>query len=264
MPLVIMVEKRNFRGLMGVSDDLVVIPWRFYRDNILRPPPGVDIKQWENVMAQLLTGLYLLYPSRSLLLEYIENLYQSHGFTGQSDQSCPNLRLLLEKEIKGHKYKAVSHFERYRENLENRVSGILRHCGEIFNCDYGIDLVRMLDTNVILEMDGLAREMKELVTTLLLTRIFMYRLAIGERTNKLKTIVMIDEGQDVFRRQSEREDIPSYLATLVAQARQMGCGICVGAQQCRDLTFSLMSSTAFKIGTEFVDCRDLDEFCRIV
>jgi len=81
----------------------------------------------------------------------------------------------------------------------------------------------------------------------------------------MKTLIIIDEGQQVFRRSYETQEAPFYMADVIAQAREFGIGIIVGAQSVRDLAFCLTSNTARKILVGgFSDLRDLDEFCRMV
>jgi hypothetical protein len=158
----------------------------------------------------------------------------------------------------------MSHQARHRESLENRLSGILNHSGDVFACDHGIDLKRLLEHDFILELDGTIPAIKKLIISLLLSRILLYRIATGERTSHLRTLIIVDEGQDMFRRQDELSDSPSTLGHLITLAREFGCGIIVGVQNIRDVSYALTSNCAHKLGTGFADMRDLDEFCRII
>jgi hypothetical protein len=256
--------KRDFRCLLRVSKKFLVLPWFFYRENPLRNSPGVDMTPWINTVTQIVGGLDLRIASRSLLFELILELFADFGFTGLWNQFCPNLYHLYQK-IKTKRYPLLSHLSRYRESLENRISGILNHCGKIFDCNYGINLVKLLDTDFVLELDGLAQEMRELLVNLLCARIFMYRLSEGKRTQKLRTLIVLDDAQNSFRSVMELQvDSSFYMADVIAQAREFGTGLVVCAQEVRDLAFSLTANTSLKICCGFSDNRDLEEFGRII
>lgn len=257
-------QKRDYRTLLPLSPDLVVIPWQLLRDNPLRNTPHVDLTRWKNVSVQSFGGLDLRFASKSFLIENVDRLYADFGFTGEKEKRCPRLRDVYDY-IKRLKLPPWSHHSRYRESLENRLSGILHHCGEVFDCDAGIDLERLLETNFVIEMDGLAREMRDLLITLLASRIFMYRISRGVRTQHLRTLLIMDEAQNLYRRVAEQQESEAFMGTLIAQAREYGIGVIAGAQTVRDLSFSLTGNTAHKILCGgFVDMRDLDEFCRMV
>ena len=263
MPLAIFAEKRNFRGLLRLSDKIIIFPWQFYRDSILRNSPYTDLKSWSNVLAENIGELDLRIASRSVFLEVLDELYNKYGFTGKPYEKAPNLSA-LHATIKTKKYPRYSNQEKHLQSIDIRVSGILRHCGSIFDCNYGIDLEKLLQTDFIIELDGLALEMKEFLIRILLSRIFMYYLGKGERTGKIRTLVMIDEIQKLLSRQQEIREGPFLLGQLVALAREHGVGLVCGAQNLRDLSYSLTSNCSIKIGTGFADLRDLDEFCRVV
>jgi hypothetical protein len=263
MPIVALVEKRNYRGLMTLRDNVVVIPWRLYRDNIFENYLFTSFKAWQNITAEIIGTLDLRIASKSIYLEFCDKLYAKYRFTGEYGTNCFNLFHLYDL-VRTTKFPPYSKQEAHRQSLEIRLSGIIRHCGEIFKCHHGIDLSKLLQTNIILELDGLATEMKQLVILTLLARIFMYYLGKGQRTNQLKTAIFVDESQLVFRRHSEVQEGPFLLGQYVALAREHGVGIIAGAQNLRDLSYSLTSNCAKKIGTAFADLRDLDEFCRMV
>jgi len=263
MALVVLAEKRNFRFPIRLSESAVVVPWNLYRDNALRNPPSVSLGSWCNESSQRIGDFDLRFASQSLFLELLKELHVEHGFTGEYWQSCPTLADLYQK-VRKKRYPLMSHQARHRESLENRLSGILHHAGDVFACNRGIDLKKLLDHDFILELDGTIPEIKRLILSLLLSRILLYRIATGERTPHLRTLVIVDEGQNLFRRQEELSDSPSTLGHLITLAREFGCGIVVGVQNIRDVSYALTSNCAHKIGTGFSDMRDLDEFCRII
>ena len=264
MPLACMDSKRDFRCLQRISALVAVIPWMFYRDNVLRNPPGVDVKSWLNTVVRIIGSLDLRIASPNLLLDIVLKLFEKHSFSGEPYQQCPNLGHLLE-EIRALKCHAFSNIARYKESLDNRISGVMNHLGDVVRCNHGIDLSKLLRTHFVLELDGLTQEMKVFLITVLAARIFMYRIAHGDRTQQLKTLIIMDEGQQIFRRSYELSDSPFFMAEMIAQAREFGCGIAVGAQSVRDLAFSLMANTSHKILVGgFADQRDLEELCRII
>lgn len=263
--LVIICRKRDYRSLQRISKDLVVIPWQFYRDNPFRNTPGVNLRAWQNVAAQIIGSLDLRYPSKSLLLEALHLCCDKIGFSGGKDQPCPTLsdvERALRKDMKIPKYGRQAD---YRDSLENRLKGIRHHTGQVFDCDPGIDSDRLRKTNVVIETDGMAPEMRECLVNLCTLRIFMDSMSRGDRTPHLRTLLVMDEAQQVFRRIDEQQPgTPSLLGEMISQAREFGLGVVAGAQSVRDLANCLTANTAHKILCGVSDLRDLDEFCRMV
>jgi hypothetical protein len=265
MALAMMCSKRDFRCLLRISQEFLVLPWLLFRDNILRNPPLVKLKSWLNVVTTIIGGLDLRVASKGLLADLITELYSDYGFTGLPHQFCPNL-CHLEHKIRAKHFPLLSNLSRHRESLESRIShAILKHCGDIFNCNYGIDLVKLLETDFVLELDGLGQEMRQLLLTLLCSRIFMYRVAEGIRTQKLRTLIVLDDAQMLFRRVEEiQPDSEFSMGTIISQAREYGTGMVVCAQEVRDLAYSLTANTSLKLCFGFADKRDLEEFGRMV
>lgn len=263
MPIIALAEKRNYRGILRLSPNVVVIPWRYFRDNILENYLFTLLLVWQNIIVEIIGLLDLRIASKSVCLEFYDDLIAKHKYHGEYGTIRFNILDLYDL-VRTTRFKSYSKHEAHRESLEIRLSGIIRHCGEMFICRHGIELSKLLQMNVVIELDGLAPEMKIMLIQIIMARILTYYLGKGEKTGQLKTLIMVDEAQNIFRRQSELQEGPYLLGQYIALAREHGVGIIAGAQNLRDISYSLTSNCAKKIATGFADLRDLDEFCRLV
>ena len=69
--------------------------------------------------------------------------------------------------------------------------------GNMLDCSKGFPLEKLIDKSVVFELNGLSSELQSLIATILLCRVFNYRIALGER-GVLKNVIIFDEAKLLF------------------------------------------------------------------
>ena len=69
--------KQDYRHLAQENEELLVLPWREFRFNPLKPPPGVPPRRWAQVFSEIFGhATALLSGSKNYLLKQLVTLYQ--------------------------------------------------------------------------------------------------------------------------------------------------------------------------------------------
>jgi hypothetical protein len=259
----IFAEKRNFRSLLRLSDNVVVIPPLFIQLAPYRTAHNVVLDSWLNNILTFFAEVDMRFPSLSYKREVVNDLCNEWGYTGLAEQSCPNLRDVYEAYRK-RKHHGFSELARYKERGESRISGILQSSGNIFRCHYGIDFKKLWNRNFIIELDGLYPDVKKLIKSLFLAHNYLPKQEDKNCFDGHQHLIVIDEGQELFTRKNELHEILPFYDKFIAVARESQTGLAIGSQIYSDLSLNIRSNTCTKIATGFVDYNDLNEFCQSI
>ena len=261
--IAIFAEKRNFRPLLRLSKELVVIPQRFLRLVFYRNPECVNPDDWLSTVISFLAQIDLRFPSLSYMRGVVNNLFLEWGYTGSAHQACPNLPDVFDAYRK-IKHPGFSEYGRYKERGESRIGGILQNSGNIFRCNFGIDLTKLWRRNFVIELDGLYPDIKKLIKSLLLASIYFPKLSIKSELHGKQHAIFDDEGHETYRRTSEMNDILPFYDKFISVSREHKTPIIVASQIYSDLSLNIKSNCATKIATGFTDYKDLSEFCHSI
>jgi hypothetical protein len=259
----IFAEKRNFRPLIRLLKDLVIIPSRFLRLVPFRNPKGFDQNDWLNICIPNFAEVDLRFPSLSYMREVVDEVCLKWGFKGDPEQPCPNFPEILDG-FKRRKHHAFSDHARYNERGYSRIAGMHQTTGDIFRCHLGLNMERLYKRHFVAELDGLYPDAKKLIKSVFLDHNHAPKLRNKDYFDGKQHLFMIDEGQELFTRNSELHEILPFYHKFIAVAREAGSGLAVGSQIYRDLSLNVRSNASTKIATGFADRTDLDEFCRSV
>lgn len=259
----IFAEKRNFRPLIRLLRDLVIIPSRFLRLVPFRNPRGFDHNDWLNICISNFAEVDLRFPSLSYMREVVDEVCLKWDFKGEPDHACPNFPEILEG-FRKRKHPAYSDHARYNERGYSRIAGMLQTTGDIFKCHFGLNMERLNKRHFVIELDGLYPDAKKLIKSVFLDYNHAPKLRNKNYFDGKQHLIMIDEGQELFTRNSELHEILPFYHKFIAVAREAGSGLAVGSQIFRDLSLNVRSNASTKIATGFADKTDLDEFCRSV
>jgi len=262
IPFWIFDFKRDYRNLLYASQNTLVFNWRDFKFNPLRPPPGVDPSEWLQTFTNTFCeALGLLYGSKSFLRSIVHNLYTQRGVYSGSDDypSIIDLKQALDGiDLNYWKNRVRSD---YLQRCHGRVGDCVTVLGDVFDCEHGFPMDELLGANIIFELDGLNdSELQNLIITLLLSYVFVYRIANNHR-GQLRHVIIFDEAKRIFDINKERnpvEGIPT-IAMLTSQIREFGEGLVVSDQMIKMLGESIKSNVGTKICMSLSDGGDVME-----
>jgi len=255
--------KRDYRGLVRILDDIIVLRWSDLKINPLASPPFVKSGEWLQVFSDIFSQAFgLLYGSNFYLRDKVNTLYETFGVYSGS-KNYPSLfeleELLESKQTSGRVTKD------YQERIKNRVKEVILSLGSVVDCSFGYPLEDLLlQKNVVLEMDGLSRALSIFLVNLLLSWIFVYRINRGERGDKVTNVIVIDEAKRIFDKNLEKlpvEGIP-IITTLVSQIGEFNIGLIIGEQIPSMLANGIKANTGTVISFRLSNGKDIQEMAK--
>jgi len=140
--------KRDGRCLLRQHENLIVIPWRQLRWNPLRNPPGMDLKSWWLLLAEVCGHVWGVYHAGvNYLLEYLDGFYEDYKKSGR----LPTLQDLYEMML-GVEEKSRKRLE-YFDVMYNRIRTLTSTLGPVINVETGFRLEDMLECPLVLEIE---------------------------------------------------------------------------------------------------------------
>lgn len=243
--LVLDREKRDYRALIRFRDGLLVLDTRTFRFNPLEVPEGMDpsavITTFCTVFAKengLLDG------SLNLLRKAVTALFIERDIF-QGSRSFPTLSDLLEK-IRSYKVAANSRAGGYRDTLINRLEMMLASAPDMYACVRGLPISRLLDTDIVFEIDGLSEQHGRFLANYIILLMFQSRIVLNERADTIRNLVVCDEAKWLAPPGYNPLQGHPPLAYALAMAREAGIGI-VLADQTADLDASIAVNSRLKV-----------------
>jgi hypothetical protein len=256
--------KQDYRHLLHISDDILVLPWEKFRFNPLKPPAGVKPLRWLQVFADVFAdSQFLLSGAEDFLISHLHQLYELYGVLDdevpEELKRYPSLYELEELLIYKH-YPLITKEARYLETTMNRVKAMVLALGPILDCEQGFPIERLLNTNVVIELEGLIADAQNFLVEILLAWIYHYRLAQGHRDG-LRHLLLFDEGKRIFDINKERrwEQGISTIDLITARLREFGEALIVSDQEASKLTDSIKANTYTKILLSVGSGKDLQD-----
>jgi len=249
--------KQDFRHLYHDHRNVIVIRWEDLRFNPLRPPQGVNPNRWLQVFTDCFCHAHaLLSGSKNFLLKQLYQLYELYDVFkgGQYFPSLHELHDLLEHAPCPKNSKESW----YLETVKNRFAATILTIGGIFDCESGFPLDKFLTKPVVIELDGMAEDMQNFLIEAILSWIYFYRLAQGQR-GQLHHAIIFDEARRVFdlnKEKSPAAGIPT-IDIICDRTREMGEALIVADQQPSALTDSIKANTFTKIALSLGNGKDI-------
>ena len=237
---------REYRPLTKMFLDYYVFRRGQFKINPLHPM-GLNFGKWSNYFAEIFARYSeLRIASKGFILKQLHNLTRLYSGNGY-----PSLFDLL-AHIEGLRLPRYSKDSNYRDSSTSRLRGFLTSAGEECDCSRGTPINEVLKMNTVIELDGLLPEYQATIISFILNWILLYKL---QKDNGLINVIIIDEGQNVFSKQHEKDGI-SPISTLVSQVRKGKVGLVINAQIPRLLNESVLANTDTKIVLGIGDGRD--------
>jgi len=239
---------KEYRPLTRIFPDFYVFRRGQFKMNPLNPM-GLDFGKWANYFAEIF-GRYeeLRIASKGFILKQLYKLAQL--YSGKGYPSLFDFLTHIET-LWVPRYKKESD---YKQSSAARLGGFLISAGIECKCSQGIPLNEILKMNTVIELDGLLPEYQATIISFILNWILLYKL---QTDNGLINVVVIDEAQNVFSKQHEKEGI-SPISTLVSQVRKSKVGLVINVQIPRLLNESVLANTDTKIVLGIGDGRDAE------
>lgn len=224
-PFLIFDWKRNYRDLLQVTNEKILVytvgrntsPFLF---NPLIPPTGTDPKIWLKKLIEIIAGAYYLGEGVMFLLqEALHAVCQSYGVYEGKPAKYPTfldvLAWLEENPVKGRK--ALW--------MDSTMRGIKSICfgpmGEVVNTTHQPNLAALLNHNVILELDALTNNDKNMIIESMLLWIHHYRLVQPDR-ECFKHAIFIEEAHHILLKKPGGSGGEAITDTILREIRELG------------------------------------------
>jgi hypothetical protein len=230
-----LLVKEEFAGTVVLTVGRDIVPFRF---NPLIPPPGTAATVWLKKLIEVMCHAYFLGEGVSvLLLRAIDALYRQCGLYEGEPRACPTIADVRDW------LSAYGPKGRERGWMESAVRAVETLCfgevGSVLNEPPFFDIPRLLDRQVILELDALVNADKTFLIESLLLWIHHYRLA-QEQRETFKHAVVIEEAHHILlRKKQEATGEETVTDVLLREIRELGESI-----MCLDQHPSLISKPA--------------------
>jgi KaiC/GvpD/RAD55 family RecA-like ATPase len=257
IPFIAFDYKRDCRHLIRHFPELVVLSWRDLRINPLEPPPSVSFQEWKQQFLNIFGHVQAVWHgSTQYLLEAIDK-------TIEEKKGLVTLEDVYKKIVEANE--TTKKMQEYASVIETRLYGLLSKLGETINNERTlIDMEKLLQLPVVIELDGLGRDEASILALWLFYWVYAYRKAKSIR-GKLLHVLIIDEAKRIFtaseqysQTTTEYSGIPP--ADLVCdEIRDFGEGIIASDQEPTKLSDSLKANTYTKITGFLGNGKDIND-----
>jgi energy-coupling factor transporter ATP-binding protein EcfA2 len=234
--------KRGYRDLLSLRSDLLVYtvgrevsPFRF---NPLIPPPGCEPNVWIKLIVDVIASAYLGGEGViSLLVGGLDRLYREAGVFDGTVRRWPTIQDLL---LWLNTVKLKGRAAMWQASAERILLAMTYgEFSAVVNTQDNTAVRRLLDHNVVMEMDGLSGSSDRTMFSEALTLyLYRYRLAQGPQS-RLTNLIVLEEAHNLLL-QKAADSRESMLENSIRMIRQYGMGYVFV-----DQSASLLSKVAF-------------------
>lgn len=224
-PFLIFDWKRNYRDLLAEKQNNILVytvgrntsPFVF---NPLIPPAGTDPEIWLKKLIEIIANSYYLGEGVMYLLqEAVHAVYKEFKVYEGKPERYPTfidvLRWLEDHPVKGRK--ALW--------MDSTMRGIKTICfgpmGKVVNTSRQPNLAQLLKHNVILELDALTNNDKNMIIESMLLWIHHYRLTQPQRET-FKHAIIIEEAHHILLKKTGTSSSESITDTILREIRELG------------------------------------------
>ena len=243
-PFLVFDWKRNYRDLISAPEfaNLIIFtvgrdvaPFRF---NPLIPPPGTPAKVWLKKLIEIMCHAYFLGEGVTvLLMRAIDHLYQQGGMYDDKSKSCPTMADVRDYLLA---YKAKGREAGWMESAMRAVEVLcFGEMGNVLSSAQPFDIAKLLDRNVILELDALTNADKTFLIESLLLWIHHYRMSQTQREDFKHSIIIEEAHHILLRKKQEVTGEEAVTDIILREIRELGESVI-----CLDQHPSLISKPA--------------------
>ena len=232
--------KNDYRHILNLCShetkrDFFIFNPSTFRFNPLRPPEGVKPEAWVQVFINIFGfSFFILSGGSSVMVEQIHRLYNDYGVFKGSNRYPSVLDLyeaLRQFKKSGYFARSSSRELGYFEGCYNRISQLAISLKDFLDCDKGFLPEKLLESNVVLELQGLINDNETFIANIILAYIYQYKISNGLRSG-LKHVIVFDEAKKIFSAKKEftEEFSSGPIAVFASQVREFGEGLIVADQ----------------------------------
>ncbi|MEM5853684.1 MAG: DUF87 domain-containing protein [Candidatus Aenigmatarchaeota archaeon] len=257
IPFLVLDYKMDYRHLIRIYPQLVVLNWRDLQINPLQPPPGVSFREWKQQFLNIFGHVQgIWHGSTQYLLEAIDEVYEEK-------ERIPRIEEVYKKIVEANE--SSRKMQEYASVVETRLYGMLSKLGKTINNESTlIDIEKLLQMPVVLELHGLGRDEATFLALWFFYWIYAYRRAKAIR-GRLLHVLIIDEAKRVFTASEQYSQTTTEYSGIPPQdlicdeIREYSEAIIASDQEPTKLSNSLKANTYTKITGFLGNGRDIDD-----
>ncbi len=262
-PFLVFDWKRNYRDLLQLPEfkELLVftvgrevVPFRF---NPLIPPLGSEPGEWLMKLVDVCAHAYFVGEGVEYLLrEAIDWVYEKCGFLDGSWTEIPTFFRVRDYVYKKHLQGRMSLWK--ASALRVLESLCFRHgLGPVLNSGDDWDWKRLLEADVVLELDALSDSDKVFFTEAMILWLYEFRKSEGKR-EEFKHGLVVEEAHHILSHKKENvEGAETIMETCLRQIREFGEAVIVIDQEPTKLSNSIKANTNCKITFNLGNGKDI-------
>jgi len=257
--------KKEFRGFIRESDDVLILRPEDFKFNPLRSPEGISPLRWVSIFCDVFShSMSLMEGSNSFLLDQVFNLYELFEVFDYNDM-YPSFHELV-KILEHIRIPLSSRDARYREVVRNRLVSCTLTVGNMLDCDRDMvdDLLRQ-DKSVIFEFYGISEHVTSFLIEMLLAKLYFYRMAQGrKKSQNSPLVVFMDEARNIYdyRKEMNPEAGIPIIDTITERIRDFGVSLVICSQIPSEICASAKSNTYSKIMMSLGNGKDISDLAR--
>lgn len=258
VPFLTFDDRPETRGLLRKYKELTVIPIDDLRWNPLRPPPKMEIRKWWQMVSPVWGHAWKVYSAGvNQTLDYLDELYSDYQKSGRIPTLLDFYELMVARPV--HTRKTQDYFD----VLYNRVRSLVSVLGNVFNCEVGVKLEKLLELPVAIELTNLRSEEREFLINTMLSWLFSYRMSERHRGERLRHAIFSPEAQTIWDiniefRDTTREMGQPIVNRYPTQARDLGEALILATQEFGKLSASVHANSLVKILGNMGNGTDID------
>jgi len=228
---------RRYLAAMGIN--LIIVPGRALKLNILQIPEGVEPSDFIPRIADCLTLVLALPPRASKIFQTtLHKLYRNFGvFEGKRlFPTLFDLFLAVKTDTDLNPPARLA--------ILDSLEPVLRSIGPNIAYRRGWSTEDLARRHLVLEFAGLTETDKNLLLNYLLVSEFISRVARGVSNPRMDFLVMVDDAQRISSISQEHH---SPVGDLITFIRGTGIGLFLGTQSTHGLLPQVMANTSLKI-----------------
>lgn len=231
-----------YRRIPRVAEHHTFLRLRDLRLNLWDVPRGCSPSQVDQIVNHELCASYGLQFAEYEISEVVSALRAS---------GTPNLTRVLEA-LASKKSQGFSKRPQYRDSALLVLGNLMTATDGLFSCERGMDLERLLDENVVLEVDGLPEHQ-----TFVIRYLFEVLHLLSERPERVERplLFVLDEGQVLAGQRN--------FATKMLQLRHYGVHLMANFQNAGAIPIEILGNCDALCCFRSVDRRDRQAFGQV-
>ena len=235
--IIIPDRKQDFCDL-ALKSELLYFLLEDFMDNWCAPPDGVPVELWFSVLAEILAiSFELRIAAQGMIVDILKKLSKNKNGDYPTLQDISRQLYLITQGGRGSEKESA-------RRIAFRINWLVSTLGDACAARQRSDWQKLINTSWALSLAGLAGSLQSLCITIYFAKVLFYRIYNNLRSDKLKTLIVLDEASMIFPKTATKKT--SILLDYFQQARAFGIGV-IFASQSMNLASEIFANTAIKV-----------------